>query len=314
MDTRLLDYIRTLTKTDKKTLSQKTLKLAEEVGELAKVILPFENAFATTHRFVDRAKILEELADCYLVHRSILEDLNFSDEEFEQMVGHKMKYWADLQAREGRAKYPVPFEIHVTVDAGSGIEDFKVACTEARVKPILLDLHLRGGGAMQDLMTSSVFMGNNREAFEEMRRISTFLSTRGFKVLREKIETIPWHPAAPSRTHHNPHMPPNCYFECHFNVLCTESREADLDAIAKRHNAHKSRNAWKRYEDGTYTIMVTYRDYKMLYEEFRAAIDALKATLVGEGFQVEKEIVEFSVYDTRVSHDAAWLLADAATR
>lgn len=308
MDTRLLDYIRTLTKTDKKTLSQKALKLTEEVGELAKVILPFENAFATTHRFVDRSKILEELADCQLVLSSILYDLDFSNEEFEQMVGHKMKYWADLQAREGRMKYPVPYEIHVTVDVGTRIDLFKEACAEAKVKPILLDLHLHGGGSIQDLMTSSVFMGNNREAFEEMRRISTILSARGFDVLREKIETIPWHPAAPSRTHQNPHMPPNCYFECHFNVLCTDKKEADLSSIARSHSAHKSRNAWKRYDDGTYTIMVTYRDYKMVYEDFRAAIDALKASLLSGGFQVEKEIVEFSVYDTRVSHDAAWLL------
>jgi NTP pyrophosphatase (non-canonical NTP hydrolase) len=309
MDSRLLDYIRTLTKTDKKSLSQKALKLTEEVGELAKVVLPFENAFATTHRFVDRSKILEELADCQLVLSSILYDLDFSNEEFEQMVGHKMKYWADLQAREGRMKYPVPYEIHVTVNVGSRIDLFKDACAEAKVKPILLDLHLRDGSSIQDLMTSSVFMGNNREAFEEMRRISSFLSERGFEVLREKIETIPWHPAAPSRTHQNAHMPPNCYFECHFNVLCTEAKEADLDAIAKRHSAHKSRNAWKRYADGTYTIMVTYRDYKMMYEDFRAAVDALKQTLTSACFQVEKEIVEFSVYDTKVSHDAAWLLS-----
>jgi len=308
MDPRLLDYVRTLTAADKKTLSQKALKLTEEVGELAKVVLPFENAFATTHRFVDRSRILEELADCQLVLLSLLYDLDYSDEEFEQMVGHKMKYWADLQAREGRAKYPVPYEIHVTVDVGARLDHFKEACAEAKVKPILLDLHLQGGGSMKDLMTSSVFMGNNRMAFDEMRRISTHLASRGFDVLREKIETIPWHPAAPSRTHQNPHMPPNCYFECHFNVLCTEEREAALDVVAKRHSAHKSRNAFKRYDNGTYTIMVTYRDYKMLYEDFRAGVDALKAALMTDGFQVEKEIVEFSVYDTKVSHDAAWLL------
>lgn len=314
MDPQLLEYIRTLTKADKKTLSQKALKLTEEVGELAKVVLPFENAFATTHRFVDRARILEEIADCQLVLYSLLYDLDYTDEEFDQMVRHKMKYWADLQAREGRAKYPVPYEIHVTVDVGSRLPEFREACTEAKVKPILLDLHLKDGGLMKDLMTSSVFVGNNRTVFDELRRISIFLKDKGFNVLREKIETVPWHPAAPSRTHQRTQMPPNCYFECHLNVWCTQEREGDLDAIAKKHNAHKSRNAWKRYDDGTYTIMVTYRDYDTVYEDFRVNVEALKSSLHNLNFHVEKEIVEFSVYDSKVSHDAAWLLQPGEER
>lgn len=315
MDPRILDYIRTLTKNDKKTLSQKALKLTEEVGELAKVILPFENAFATTHRFVDRSRILEELADCYLVTLSLLYDLDFSDDEFEQMVGHKMKYWADLQARDERAKYPVPYEIHVTVDVGSRLQEFRDTCAEARVKPILIDLHLQGGGVMKDLMTSSVFVGNNRTAFDELRRISTFLKEKGFSVVREKIETIPWHPAAPSLAHQRMKMPPNCYFECHLNVLCaTKAHEDLLDNIAKGHGAHKSRNAWKRYDNGAYTIMVTYRDYDTVYETFCVRLERLKAALLYAQFQIEKEIVEFSVYDTKVSHDAAWLLQPPLTQ
>ncbi len=49
-----MKYIQLLTETDQKSLSQKALKACEEVGELAKVFLPFENAHACNHRFVDK--------------------------------------------------------------------------------------------------------------------------------------------------------------------------------------------------------------------------------------------------------------------
>lgn len=342
MDKKTLEYIRTLTKSDEKNLSQKALKTSEEVGELAKVVLPYDNAFATTHRFVSKARILEECADVYLCIKSIAYDLDFSDEEFENMVNHKMKVWADLQARERRLKYPVPYEIHVTVDIEKSkpiltfdgnvfisdqevgelktndpetlqkhtIEEFKRDCKSAGVKPILLDLHLRGGKIMKDLMTSSTFMGNNREAYEEMRRISYSLRQNGWEVVREKIETIPWHPAAPSQRHENPVMPPNCYFESHLNVLCTEDKMDLLKIIAGQHGARRSSNVFKRYDDGTFTIMVTYRNYEMYYEDFQKKLEEIKNELQNFEFEVEKEIVEFSIYDTKVSHDSAWICQD----
>ena len=161
-----LDYIKTLSKSDTKTLVQKTLKTVEEVGELAKVVLPYENAFATTHRFVNKSQILEEVADSILCLYSIAYNIDATDEDIEQMVTHKMMKWADLQAREGRIKYPIPFEIHVTVnmtgyttDKGFkqdqlDVEAFKDVCKEIGVKPILLDLHLQEGAVIKDLMTS----------------------------------------------------------------------------------------------------------------------------------------------------------------
>lgn len=278
---------------------------------MAKVILPFENAFATTHRFVDRNRILEEIADSYLVLMSICYDLNFSEDDLENMVTHKMKYWADLQAREGKISYPVPYEIHITVslDKETDSSRFQEVCKEIGVKPILLDLLLGPGEVIKDIMTSSVIMSDNRGAFNEMKRISTTLAKNGFPVVREKIETIPWHPAAPSRLHQNPKMPPNCYFESHLNVLCTPEKEEALGRIAKVFKAHKSKNTFKRFSDGSFTMMVTYRDKNCVFEDFRVHLDELKAALVKENFAVAKEIVEFSVYDTKVSHNSAWIKA-----
>ena len=48
MDEKLLEYIKMLSINDKKTLTEKVAKLFEEGGELAKVVLPFEGAYALT--------------------------------------------------------------------------------------------------------------------------------------------------------------------------------------------------------------------------------------------------------------------------
>ena len=316
-----LDYIKTLSKSDTKTLVQKTLKTVEEVGELAKVVLPYENAFATTHRFVNKSQILEEVADSILCLYSIAYNIDATDEDIEQMVTHKMMKWADLQAREGRIKYPIPFEIHVTVnmtgyttDKGFkqdqlDVEAFKDVCKEIGVKPILLDLHLQEGAVIKDLMTSSVVMGDNRKAYCEMKRISTELSECGYDLIREKIETIPWHPAAPSDKHQNPVMPPSCYFESHLNTYCTEDIREDLARIASKHGAKMSSNVFKKFDDGSFTIMVTLRNYSDVFEKFKLQLEALKTDLANANFVVEKEIVEFSVFDTKVSHDSSWITA-----
>jgi hypothetical protein len=303
-----LDTLRTLSAADTKTLSQKTLKAAEEVGELAKVVLPFEGAFATTHRFVDRRRILEEVADGILCLRSVAYDLGFDDSEIEDMVIHKMRKWAELQAREHKANYPVPYEFHITVHT-SEIERFKGTCAALGVKPIVLDLqNQQGESVMHDVMTSSTFMGDNPGAYNEMERIAVGLTEAGFKVVRKKIETVPWHPAAPEAHEGNtPPMPKDCYFESHFGVVCTTLRRGELHGIAKQLDAHLSRNIFKKLDGDSFKIMLTARSYEGTATQFKQRVADIEATLKEMGFDVDKVIVEFSVYDTRVNHDSSWI-------
>ena len=82
MEKELLKYIKTLTDQDTKTLIGKALKTSEETGELAKKVLPYENAAGTLHRFVEKESILEECADIFLCVQSIAYQLGFSDEDF----------------------------------------------------------------------------------------------------------------------------------------------------------------------------------------------------------------------------------------
>lgn len=303
-----LDTLRALTGADTKTLSQKALKAAEEIGELAKVVLPFEGAYATTHRFVDRRRVLEEVVDVILCARSIAYDLDFDDSEIEDMVIHKMRKWAELQSREKKANYPVPYEFHITVRTKE-IERFKGTCAALGVKPIVLDLqNQQGESVMHDVMTSSTFIGDNPGAYNEMERIAVGLSEAGFEVVRKKIETVPWHPAAPDGEYGEaPEMPKDCYFETHFGVVCNPTRRGELHGIAKQLDAHLSRNIFKKLDGDNFKIMLTARSYGGTATEFKKRVQDIEATLREAGFDVDKVIVEFSVYDTRVNHDSSWI-------
>lgn len=314
MTPELLDYIAKLSASDQKTLSQKALKTAEEVGELAKVVLPFDNAASTTHRFVAAERILEEVTDTLLCALSIAYNLGYSNDDIASMMMRKAQYWDELQQRESKVTYPLPYEIHITVGAGTEgieLERFKATCIDLGVKPLLIDMHNRQGETvMLDAQTSSVHMGDNRSALYETNRIASGLSDAGFNVVRRKIETVPWHPAAPSETDSRGAMPPNCYFEAHFNIVVDDSRLPMLRGAVEQLGAHLSRNAFKRISDTEYVIMATLRHNTGTFQSFKLACENLAGELREIGFDVPKTITEFSIYDTKVSHDARWLVQE----
>jgi NTP pyrophosphatase (non-canonical NTP hydrolase) len=329
--TNLNDYIKNLSIKDKKTLSQKALKTCEEVGELAKAILPFDSAPGTNHRFIDRDKILEEIADVYLTNISIAYSLNFTDEEITEMIQKKAVKWQEIQAKEDNSSFPLPFEIHVTVDMsrivdGDGdpvngkkffVEDFKRQCKSLGVKPIVLELQLENE-TLDDVMTSSKHFGDNRSAYEESERIARELSKMGYRVVRKKIETVPWHSAAPLVDGVIP-IPNDCYFESHIGVVITPEQKENLNDFVDFLNdmfeqsdsggiAKMSQNFFKKSNDGSKFInMITYRNNLCGYDTFKEEVEMIKYSLVSNGFEFEKVEVEYAIYDTNVSHDNAWL-------
>lgn len=317
MNKELLAFARILALRDRKTLTGKALKTAEEVGELAKKVLPFENAYATTHRFVERRDILEECIDTILCSLSIAYELQFSDEDVDEMMLLKAQKWANLQAREDGVKYPLPFEMHVTVAKAPSAEQFKSACAGLLVKPIFLALQdTQGETVLEDVMTSSVFFGDNRSALQELNRIADGLKESGYCVVRRKIETVPWHPAAPAELNGVSTMPPGGYFESHLSVLIeavsvesSNSARLKLGEVAKSHGAHFSRNIFKRLDATAFTVMTTLRAYAGTREAFEKKRDGLAQAYGLAGFRVEKIITEFSLFDSKTAHDASWLSA-----
>lgn len=315
MNTGTLQLVQELTTRDTKTLSQKALKVAEETGELARVILPMDNSDSTTHRFVTTEHALEEVVDVVLTSLSIAYHLGFSTDDVDAMMLKKCYKWDDLQRRghHPSLKEKNPYEIHITVQIKEGEEsNFRAVCQAIGVKPIIIDLSDNSGKhVMRDVMTSSVHMGTNYSAYVHMQTQQRLIESKGFKILRSKIETVPWHPAAPSFGHIDPQMPPDCYFEAHIPCVIDNGQLKCLGEVAQKYKAHLSKNPFKVLENG-YVVMLTLRSYSGVYEEFQEHLSRLLVKL--EYFDIEygKVITEFSIFDSQISHDASWLTTNTA--
>ena len=309
----VLHTIKQLSEIDEKSLSQKTLKLGEEYGELAKVVLPYDNGFATTHRFVTANKILEEVVDTLLCSLSIAYDLGFSDDDIADVMKQKCIKWSSLQQKSIKGQYPLPFEIHITVQSPILPHLFTESCHRIGVKPIILDLV----NVHQDMMTSSIIVTDNKGAFNQMQHIARELENDGFTVIRKKIETVPWHPASPLT---DEEVNPNQYFECHFNLLVNDEELAKLKGELSNQYIplHFSKNRYKRINDDDFIQMITLRSTSSNLGNTKGEFEDMVKLVVShintsrflrEG-ALQKYNIEYALYDTNISHDTNWINGD----
>ena len=159
-----------------------------------------------------------------------------------------------------------------------------------------------------DVMTSSHFFGTTPQAIANAHMFANILREYDFEPVRVKVETVPWHPHAPQSSFDVIHQ--DCYFESHVGVIMTAGDDVAtperLQKIAGNCNARMSRNVFKKYDNGEYIQMVTMRSYKDRHE-FELMLDFLLNSLQSNGFKYEKVIQEYSIYDTNVTHDSAWI-------
>jgi hypothetical protein len=199
-----------------------------------------------------------------------------------------------------------PFEIHVTVDPHSDLEVFKSVSNSLGVKPLEL-INISGRLKMLDLMTSSKMTCDYNQVVARMKEIADTLAAAGLRVVREKIETVPWYESAPS-AENGLMMFSGQYFETHINVLADEADFEVIKEIAKRNYAHLSQNLNKQYDNGKFVIMVTQRATTGTYEDFLDECADLIADL-GSRFEVGKPDTEFAVFDSNIAHDGLWLMS-----
>lgn len=198
-----------------------------------------------------------------------------------------------------------PYEFHLTVKhEPNRLEAFTRACVNIGVKPILLDLDMEA--SHMDLMTSSTLsLGSVAEAMSERRRISDGLASHGFTVIREKIETVPYHPDAPQKDSES--MPEGSYWESHVKVLCENTRVEELRDICTRSGGYLSRNAFKRSDETHSYIFATLRKYDGTAAEFQRELSLFLEELNSHTyFPQEVVISEFIIYDSNLSHDKKW--------
>ncbi len=195
---------------------------------------------------------------------------------------------------------PIVYEIHVTVK-NARVPEFQAACAALDVKSVLLELQREDHDSLFDLMTSSTFRGEDQwDAQFKTLEIGTALTAKGFEVIRYKIETVPWHPAARKRKGDNQ------YFETHLPITLRNATDAfGIGYLANEFGLHLSRNTFKKNADGTQIVMATYRtfdDVDTFLERTHEIADAIRDA----GFTLDKIISEFAIYDSKVEHDSVW--------
>jgi len=309
MNKEILAIVKELTALDKKTLSQKALKTVEEVGELAKKVLPYDNAHGTRRMFVDKDAIIEEVVDGILCLLSVAYSLDFKDEEIEEWMVLKAKKWHNLQKGEENNKEAFPFEIHITVRSDKWSEDrflaFKQACVQLGVKDTILELQDQDGkGYGLDVMTSQRLNGTNESVLQEVDRVRRGLEQRGFIVVRKKIETVPWHPAAPNGENQRM-MPKDCYFESHIEIDPESLTVANLRTLSKIVSWFHAQFSVNVRREGQ--AMITLRHGSGYLQYHKDQVESLVADINSLGIKIIEQNHEFSIYDTNILHDAEWI-------
>lgn len=93
MNKKTLKVLRKVSIEDKKTLDQKCLKLGEEYGELAQVILPYVGAHGCKHKVTGKQLILEESVDVLICALAILYQLDIQDNDIDKVMRKKLAKW-----------------------------------------------------------------------------------------------------------------------------------------------------------------------------------------------------------------------------
>jgi hypothetical protein len=197
------------------------------------------------------------------------------------------------------------FEAHVTVRPPANLAAFRAACDELGVKCVEIELPV--GETPAQPMTASLHHGAFPDVLRQVEALARTLVAAGFEVVRTKIEAMPDNAGVPA-TDDDAAAAPGNYFEYHVKLVVPP--DADLSAVAgacEPHGARLSRNARTRRPDGAEERFVTLRVHagRATAEE---KFEALAATLASHpGIQIEKQICEYTVFDSDRAVDRGWL-------
>lgn len=198
--------------------------------------------------------------------------------------------------------YVGPHELHVTVAADStDPKIFEEACGDLGIKPHIIYNEVPSGNTIVDYLTGSDFNGRSSQAFAELGRIAGGLRAAGLDVVREKIETSPWHPKAPKSSLDR--LSEGTYFECHFTLPDLPTihgfRALEWGNVPFLISTTESKRAHG-------LLFATMRHYISTAGAFCENVNQIHATLAQQ-IEVGIPTVEFSLYDSNPDHDNAWI-------
>lgn len=212
-----------------------------------------------------------------------------------------------MQGNGDRPDYRGEFETHLTVVAEAGA----FAALRALAVDLggrFLHIELPRGQMPSQPMLSWRDRGDLTQLLAAADRRSTPLQAAGFAVARRKIEAAPDNAGIPL---HGDAVLPGQYFESHLKIaLAAGADVAALTALAQRHAAHLSRNAFSRAADGQEHRFVTQRLPGAGLRQARERLAQLAAALTALGHAPLRSELEFVVHDSNLALDAGWIEGD----
>jgi hypothetical protein len=210
------------------------------------------------------------------------------------------------------AKIAGLFEIHLTVD----IEDrsmaflenyhrkFTQACEEAKCKTE--SLKLDSGNFPIQIMTVSWQKGSVDQAIHQMKTLKEFLSAKGFKIIREKIEADASNRGVPQTDEEAKHYLGSNYFEFHLSVEPTKAAKAPLEEISKRFSGYLASELFEADKRGK-TRYITLRYYRIGLKTAESNLEQAIAILKESGYRVCGKVeMEYAIFDNNLEIDVGW--------
>lgn len=194
------------------------------------------------------------------------------------------------------------YETHLTLasNRSDGIDSARTWATAAGLKWTEIELS-RGDHQRQPMIT---YWGTDslESQHATAKQIEEQLQPLGLQVVRLKTETA----ATEAQI-----AEPGQYFECHVKLHLTSPADWDtLQHVAQDKSAHVSRNARRVRDDGTHERFLTLRSYDGSGIEARHKVYDLIQELNSHGLNIMETEMEFVVFDSNLSLDAGWEVAN----
>ena len=204
--------------------------------------------------------------------------------------------------------YKGTFEAHITVKAVNAElkRKFCLLCQKLAVKCVFIELPQ--GVTRSQMMTASYHHGAFKDVLQKINQIAEKIVNADFEVTRIKIEAMVSNQDIPIFDIEAQKLPKSNYFEFHVEAILSASENLEvLKKYCLQHNAHLSKNAFKKLIDGKHERFITMRIYGLGYKSAQTRFDNLILYLKSKGFKLSQQQREYTVYDTNLNLDNGWI-------
>ena len=204
--------------------------------------------------------------------------------------------------------YKGTFEAHITIKAVNSElkQNFSLLCQKLNVKSVFIELPK--GVTRCQMMTASYHHGAFKDVLQQINQIAEQIVNADFEVTRIKIEAMVSNQDIPISDIKAQKLSKSNYFEFHVKAILSASE--NLEALKKyclQHNAHLSKNTFKKLIDGKQERFITMRIYGLGYKSAQTRFDNLILYLKSKGFKLSQQQREYTVYDTNLNLDNGWI-------